>query len=72
MAEPTKTITIDVNKLPKGVDPTKILQIVESAQKASERSLHYNEIRRKAQSDLTKMFPKEYATLLKKWHEQLD
>lgn len=68
MADNTqKTITIDVNKLPEGIDASKLVEIVERAQKADERAKRYNEIRRKAQAELAKLYPTQYKQLLKKY-----
>lgn len=67
-----KTVEIDVSQLPKGVDISKIGDIIARANKTNERAKKYNEIRRRAQSDLAKMFPKEYKALLDKYHKELD
>lgn len=69
---PKRTVTIDVSQLPKGVDPTKLIEVLQRAQKSNDRAKLYNEARRKAQSELAKNHPDEYAKLLKKYNPNAD
>jgi len=67
-AQKTKTVEIPVSSLPKGLDPSKLVDVIASYQATRNRAKTYNEARRKAQSELCKRHRQEYEQLLKQFN----
>ena len=65
--QPTKDVLQQVAKKT-GKTVEEVVKSLASYEAQAERARKYNEARRKAQSELAKMFPKEYKALLKKFN----
>lgn len=72
VATTPKVISIDVSKLPKGFNVDKLAETLTRYEERNQRSLKYNEGRRKALADLAAKYPVEYKALLKKYNPNQD